>query len=142
MSRRELLELLISQMAENETLKKDLERTQTALRDKRIVIQNAGSLADAAVQLSGVFNAAQDAARQYLDNLRLMDEQREETIRTIEAEAREKANGILQEAEAYSRKAHEEADAYWEQVRGRTERMLRKQGEMQSLHPPERKNGP
>lgn len=137
MSRGELLELLIAQMAENETLKKDLACAQAALEDKRIVVENAGSLAEAAMQLSGVFDAAQDAAQKYLDNLRMMDEQREQTTQKIEAEAREKAVAILAaatadsqqqraEAEEYSRLQRAEAEEYGQQQRAEAEEYSRK----------------
>lgn len=127
LSRGELLELLIAQMAENEKLKQDLESAQAALQDKRIVVENAGSLADAAMQLNGVFDAAQAAAQQYLENLRLMSEQQGELAKKIEADAKKNAAAILskarayceeqrREAEARKQKLHEDANAYAEKT--------------------------
>ncbi len=128
MSRRELLELLVAQMAENETLKKDLAQAQAALEDRRIAVENAGSLAEAAVRLSGVFEAAQDAARRYLENLQLRGGEEARTAGEIEAEARERAEAILAdaraEAEACTEKARQEADAYWQRVSAKAERLL------------------
>lgn len=68
--RRELLELLIVQTEENEKLRRELSRTQAELNNKRIAIECAGSLAEAALQLNGVFEAADRAAKQYLENVR------------------------------------------------------------------------
>lgn len=68
--RRELLELLIVQTDENEKLKKELSRAQAELNNRRIAIECAGSLAEAALQLNGVFEAADRAAKQYLENVR------------------------------------------------------------------------
>lgn len=69
LSRRELLEMLLAQMEENEKLKQRLQEAQAALADRRIYIDEAGTLAEAALKLNGVFEAADQAARQYLENI-------------------------------------------------------------------------
>lgn len=70
LSRAELLELLIGQMRENQRLEKELAAANAALQDRTIVIEQAGSIAEAALQLNGVFAAAEAAAAQYLENVR------------------------------------------------------------------------
>lgn len=55
LSRAELLELLLTQMEENEKLRKQLRKAQAALRDRRIEIENAGSMAEAALRLTCIF---------------------------------------------------------------------------------------
>ena len=72
LSRSELLELLISQMEENEQLKMELEKAQQELKDKRIILKKAGSIAEAAVGLNKIFEAADEAAKQYLESVRQM----------------------------------------------------------------------
>ena len=74
LSRSELLEMLIAQTEENRQLKIRLERAEAQLRDRRIAVEKAGSLAEAALQLNRVFEAADKAAQQYLENVRLMSE--------------------------------------------------------------------
>ena len=69
LNRRELLELLIAQIEENERLRQQLEDSQKELNDRRIKIANAGSLAEAALLLSDVFQAVDEAASLYLENL-------------------------------------------------------------------------
>ena len=71
LSRSELLEMLIAQTEENRQLKIRLERAEAQLRDRRIAVEKAGSLA---LQLNRVFEAADKAAQQYLENVRLMSE--------------------------------------------------------------------
>ena len=73
LSRGELLEMLIAQTEENRQLKIRLERAEAQLRDRRIAVEKAGSL-EAALQLNRVFEAADKAAQQYLENVRLMSE--------------------------------------------------------------------
>ena len=77
LSRSELLELLISQMEENEQLKMELEKAQQELKDKRIILKKAGSIAEAAVGLNKIFEAADEAAKQYLESVRKMADEGE-----------------------------------------------------------------
>ena len=70
MTRSELLELLIVQMEENEILQTKLNAANDELENRRLAVVNAGSLAEAALQINGVFEAAEAAAEQYLDNVR------------------------------------------------------------------------
>lgn len=70
LSRIDLLELLLEKSRENEKLKEELEQVKAKLADRKINIEKAGSIAQAALALNGVFQAAQAAADQYLENLR------------------------------------------------------------------------
>ena len=56
--RAELLELLLAQSEENEALQIRIEELEQELRHREIIIANAGTIADAAFQLNGVFDAA------------------------------------------------------------------------------------
>lgn len=70
LSRRELLEMLLAQMEENEKLSWRLQKAEAALEARRIEIEKAGTMAEAALRLNGVFEAADRAAQQYLENVR------------------------------------------------------------------------
>ncbi len=72
LSRADLLELLLEESKENERLREKLRVASEKLKDKTILIENAGSIAEAAMQLNNVFAAAEAAAQQYLDNVRRM----------------------------------------------------------------------
>ena len=75
LSRAELLELLLAECRENERLRAQLAEASRRLQDRRIQIDRAGSIAQAALQLNGIFEAAQRAANQYVENVRrLADE--------------------------------------------------------------------
>lgn len=69
--RADLLELLIEQTQENLRLRQELEEARAKLADRAIRIEKSGTLAEAAAQLSGVFEAAQDACARYIENIRL-----------------------------------------------------------------------
>ena len=116
LSRSELLEMLIAQTEENSQLKIRLEQAEAQLRDRRIEIDKAGSLAEAALSLNGVFQAAESAAQQYLENIQRISSQQDTICRSLKEKAEKETAQIRQEAQAYSEKAHAEADAYWKQI--------------------------
>ena len=66
----QLLELLAQQERELQALRKELEEKTAALEDRRIRIEQAGSIAEASMRLNEVFEAAQRAADQYLESLK------------------------------------------------------------------------
>ena len=76
LSRKELLEMLLAQIQENEKLTEELRRAERQLSDRRLLQENAGSMAEAAMRLNAVFEAADRAAQQYLENVRLSAEER------------------------------------------------------------------
>lgn len=75
LSRRDLLEMLIAETEENERLRTQLEKAQAALNNRRILLEQSGSMAEAALRLNGVFEAVDRAAWQYLENIRAMAEE-------------------------------------------------------------------
>lgn len=75
LSRADLLELLVAESRENERLKAELEKANRRLESREIKLQESGSIAEAALKLNGVFEAAERAAQQYLENIyRLAEE--------------------------------------------------------------------
>lgn len=75
LSRRELLEMLITRTIENERLTEELQQARKELSDREFIQDRAGSMAEAALQLNGVFEAADRAAREYLETIRRMAEE-------------------------------------------------------------------
>lgn len=75
LSRAELLELLLEESRENERLRAQLKELNEKLADRAIQMEHAGSIAEAALQLNGVFQAAEQAAAQYLENVRRLAEE-------------------------------------------------------------------
>ena len=100
--RAELLELLLTQSEENEALQARIDELEQELRRREIIIENAGTIADAAFQLNGVFDAAGAAAVQYLENIKRLNRQ-------IELKAQEM--GIkVEDIEVTGEKQEEEND--------------------------------
>lgn len=76
LKRTDLLELLIEQSKEVESLKKRIGELETELADRRLLIYKSGSIAEAALKLNGVFEAAEAAAQEYLENIRRISEEK------------------------------------------------------------------
>ena len=70
LNRQELIELLLEQKTRNDALEAELEEVKKQLEDRDILISESGSIAEAALKLSGIFEDAQKAADMYLSNIR------------------------------------------------------------------------
>lgn len=102
LKRVELLELLVEQAAEMEVLQNQLRETQAALESRQLMLAEAGSIAEAALGLNQVFSAADQAARDYLDNVQA---QRETLLEETRAQCRE----LVEKTRAQCAKILEEA---------------------------------
>jgi hypothetical protein len=91
LSKVELLEMLLGQSKRVEELEQQVQELNARLEQRSIAIDNSGNLAEACLQVNGVFEAAQEAADQYMENVRLHCEHRT-------AEAEKDAIKILQKA--------------------------------------------
>lgn len=81
LSRAELLEMLLIQSKEVEKLHIELDEANQKLNDRKILLENSGSIAEAALKLNKVFEAAQIAADQYLENVKQLAEYQTERNR-------------------------------------------------------------
>lgn len=148
LSRSELLEMLIQQSKELELLRKQLNAAQTALQNREIAITNAGSIAEAALQLNGVFTAAQDACQQYMENICHLSQNQERICAQRDAESQAEAKRIVEEARKESEalehetrmmcaemvtKAKAESQAYWDEVSRRLVAFSTEHAELQQL---------
>lgn len=148
LSRTELLEMLITVTEENEGLKDTVRSLQARLDDRRIIIDESGSIAEASLKLSGVFEAAQKAADDYVENVRRGSRRQAELLEKAEELAREKVTEMISEADercrkmeaeterkcdAMTRKARREADAYWAQVSTKLDAYLKQQNDLRNL---------
>ena len=83
LSRKELLEILVEQSKENDKLRAQLKEAQDKLNDRNIMLKEAGTLAEASVRINRVFESAETAAQQYLDNAQRMSREAEELLDQI-----------------------------------------------------------
>ncbi len=144
LSRAELLEMLITVSKENEMLRTQIEKQDTLLKEREISLSRAGSIAEAALELNGVFTAAEAAAAQYLENVRgqedicqRMEEGAKEEAEKIVAEAQQRAGVIearaKQNAVMMETQAKQRADAYWAAVSRRLEEFYEEHKGLQEM---------
>ena len=70
LKRSEMLEIMLAQSREIDSLRKEIEDLRTRLEDREIRISTSGSIAESSVRLTRVFEEAQKAADLYLENVR------------------------------------------------------------------------
>ena len=63
------MQLLLEVVQENELLRSQLSDAQRRLASREIRLRHAGSIAEAALRLNGIFESAQAAADLYLENI-------------------------------------------------------------------------
>ena len=74
LSRADLLEMLIEQSAQLEELKDKLAEAEEALQERTLIMNKAGSIAEASLRLNGIFEAAQAASEQYMQSIKKLSE--------------------------------------------------------------------
>ena len=75
LSRAELIDIIYELQKQNQAAAEEIEQLREALDEKELRLANAGSIAEAALSLNGVFEAAQAAADQYLLSVRALQAQ-------------------------------------------------------------------
>jgi len=96
LNRYQLLELLVMQTERADRLQKQVEELEGRLQEQELNFSKLGSLAEAAAQITGLFEATQRTAELYLDSAKKQSN-------TILAAARSKADTILEQARVEAR---------------------------------------
>ena len=137
LSRPDLLQMLIDQSEELKLVKEKLSEAEEKLAQKEIALNEAGSIAEAALKINGVFEAAEASAQQYLESIKKLSERQDALSRVSERETREKCERQISETQKYcanleeearircaemKRKAESEARIYWDDVSKRLEK--------------------
>ena len=97
LNRYQLLELLIMQTDRADKLQSKLQSVEKQLNEQELKMTTFGSIAEASLQLGGVFQAAQKAADIYIDAAKKQAEE-------IEKAAHKKAAEILLQAQNHCNK--------------------------------------
>lgn len=122
LNRKRLLELLLIQTERADSLEAELEETQSKLQSKLLSEKESGSIAEAALKLNGIFDAADAAAAQYLENIRNAAEYQER----LKREAEENARLIIEKAEADAAAIRLDAEKMLDDTRRRCAGITRK----------------
>ena len=135
LSRADLLTMLLEQRRENELLRSRLAQAQQELAQRRITAEHAGSIAEAALQVSGIFQAAEAACAQYTESLRILSEEQESRLARSEQECRDRCAQLekdtAERCEKMLRDAQEQSQTYWNAV---SEQIFSHDRSYQGLH--------
>lgn len=119
LKRKELLEMLIFQTKENERLQTELDEARKKAEDREIAIGESGTLAEASLQLNGVFAAADAAAKDYLERIHAQNEDQQGEYDRIVGEAQAEAEALKANAAADAGALTAEARAIVDKARER-----------------------
>lgn len=116
LKRVELLEMLLELSRENEDLMLELEEKNRIiealnlqLENRKIDLKHAGTIAEASFKLNGVFEAAEKAAEQYLENLQYLCEREQNPV----SEKRSRRKTYIAEMERKSRYRSRMKEMLW-----------------------------
>lgn len=72
LKRVDLLELLVAEEKENSALKGRIKELEDKLRIRRKMLDDAGTVAEVTLLMNRVYDSAEKAARQYVENVKRM----------------------------------------------------------------------
>lgn len=121
LTRHELLEIMLEQSEKLDEQRKEIRKLQRELEDKRIPLENAGNIAEAALGINKVFASAQKSADQYLENIGKMAEETE----LLKKEEEEIVEMARSNAKAIEDKAKEDAERIVKEAQETAESLLR-----------------
>ena len=95
LKRPELLEIMLGLQNELDKEREENEVLRAKLEEKQIALNKSGSIAEAALEINGVFDAAQKAADVYLENVKKMHAEEEKHHVEVIAQANSEAEAII-----------------------------------------------
>ena len=99
LNRAQLIEIIYQLQLQLDELTEQNRSLEEALADKRLRIGNAGNLAQAALEINNCFHSAQNAAEQYLNEIREIRAEAEAKRQEILDQARAQASAIISTAQ-------------------------------------------
>lgn len=137
LGRSDLLELLVEQRRENEELRAQVAQLQKQLADRRLIMDNAGSIAEASLQLSGVFEAAQAACAQYVESVESLYSRQKQVCAKMEISMIAKCQQMERETKAKCEKmlsdAQTQSETYWNDVSKKAKDLTEAHAALQTL---------
>ena len=108
------------------TLQAQLDETQKKLDDRQICLEKAGTIAEASLQLNGVFEATQAATNQYLENIQKMSERQESVCAALEQNTKERCAELerttKEQCEKLTRETQSNVEERWNELSTRLEK--------------------
>lgn len=99
MRRAELVEIILALKQTEDRLRAENAALSAQLQERQIHIENSGSIAQAALELNKVFEAAQAAADEYIASVRAANKNTDAAANALRAQAEAEAEQILAQAQ-------------------------------------------
>lgn len=99
LSRRELVDIIYQLKKNEQQLQEKIDVLEAQLNDRRIRISAAGSVADAAVDITGILSNAQTTADLYLEEISSMKQDTEKECESMIEAAKKKVEEIMDDAQ-------------------------------------------
>jgi DNA repair exonuclease SbcCD ATPase subunit len=97
LSRAQLIEIIYRFQLELDKANEEKQQLESELADERLRMQSAGNIADAALEMNNCFRSAQDAAEQYLNEIKAIREETKAESQRILAQVQAEAEAIITE---------------------------------------------
>ena len=98
LSRSQLIDIIYQFQLQVDKLTEQNQQLEQELADKRLRLRNAGNIADAALEINNCFRSAQNAAEQYLNEIKAIREETEAERQWILGQAQAEAAEIVSKA--------------------------------------------
>ena len=98
LSRAQLIDIIYQLQLQIDKLNEEKQALENELADKRLRLRDAGNIADAALEMNDCFRSAQNAAEQYLNEIKAIREETEAERQRILSEAQAEAAAIIADA--------------------------------------------
>ena len=115
LTRSQLIDIIYQLQLREKELVAENQKMKIELEDKRIRMQQAGNIAEAVLGINNVMQAAQNAAEQYLDEIRTMRAETESSCKHMLEEARQEAAAVVAQAKARQRTYESAVEAILEE---------------------------
>lgn len=125
LSRADLIDIIYTLQQQKEQAEQQLAQAQAQLQDRQLRLANASSIAEAALSLNGVFDAAQ-AADQYLQAVRASAAETQAQKEQILADAERQAKEIVDTAER-------QATEHWKRFQLQAGQLIQAHAELQEM---------
>ena len=103
LSRAQLIDIIYKLQLELDKVNEEKQELESKLADKRLRLQSAGNIAEAALEINDCFRSAQNAAEQYLNEIKAIREETEAERQRILSQARAEAEAIIADAKKAQR---------------------------------------
>lgn len=98
LGRAELIDVIYQLKKSEQELQAQVQSLQTALQDRKLKMEQIGSVAEASLALTDIFQNAQEAADTYLNEIKRRHAAVEQQCDQLLAEAQQKADAIVADA--------------------------------------------